>query len=113
MPGLTDFQCQVASMALEAAADGFALAGTGALLVHDLTDRATAELELVTSSAEVTTAAVRVTAALEEAGLTVVNARRRPSPIYVPLVVTIEDDNDEDVLEELRLELGCDRIVKP
>jgi hypothetical protein len=66
----TDFQREVAAVALRAAAaHGFVLGGGNALILHGIVDRYTADVDLVTDQGDgVTAAAGAVEAALRDAG---------------------------------------------
>ncbi len=95
---LTDAQYRVASLALHLPeAAGFVLAGGGAMLVHELVDRPTRDLDLFTTDlTALAPFAGALTAALTAAGLTVTPGRVADG--YQQLTVV---DGGEAVLVEL------------
>lgn len=101
-------QRDVARIAL-GAVDGFALAGSGAIREHGLTDRPTEDVDLFTISQDIAgfgTAVDQVTAQLRGSGFHVEQTRRAPQ--YARLHVSTEDGVQLDV------DLGVDwRQDKP
>lgn len=90
-------QREVARIAL-AAVDGFALAGSGAIREHGVTDRPTEDVDLFTTSQDVTefsTAVDQVTTQLQGSGFQVEQTRRAPQ--FARLQVVTEDGMQLDV----------------
>ncbi|MFT4164015.1 MAG: nucleotidyl transferase AbiEii/AbiGii toxin family protein [Microlunatus sp.] len=90
-------QRQVARIAL-ARVQGFALAGSGAIREHGVTDRPTEDVDLFTASPDIvefSTAVEAMTAQLQASGFTVDQTRREPQ--YARLHVTTDDGLQLDV----------------
>lgn len=99
MPELTDWQRRITRVALETVADdGFALAVSGAIREHGVTDRPTEDVDLFTTSQDPTAfgrAVERVVRSWTDDGLGVFLIRR--SPLYAQFALTTPDGHDVDV----------------
>jgi hypothetical protein len=98
-----DFQLTVAALILGVTSeDGFALAGSGAIREHGLTNRPTQDVDLFTAN----TAAENFTAAVERATVTLVEngysvSMPRSAPLFARLIVTMGS-------EQVEVDFGAD-----
>lgn len=116
MSELANWQRRITRVALETIGqDGFALAGSGAIREHGVTDRPTEDVDLFTTSMDSAAfdhAVERVTDAWTDNGLDV--SLNRHAPLYAQFSLTTTDGNHVDVdmgvdwrgSDPVRLEVG-------